>query len=555
MLFAITGTLLLGVRSQAESIKIRLRKKYYITNKYSVKYFLENASYSLENEFSRWIDSFGEDSDIIVALRSIPAQTGARKLKAMRAERASEIRVNKSVDARNEKIRSEIPELDRMLKSTGLNGNSLFDLSLTVKISSSHPASLQRSVNKFLMSMDLLGLKFRAPEYMRKNALFMDLFQSARTRYLVDSDPLSTMVPLFVSAEPDTSGILIGSDASTGMPIFLNQMKEASHNLLIIGETGSGKSYFGKILLMRLLITGVCKRAVIVDPLDEYGAEFFGGANILDASRGEYIDFFEYYDAERRVSEAITFFTDTLSLNEDERSALRAASSSLHDYDGIPSVIEKLSENIRDPDLNDKLRYLKDRFFRKKIEVQLKNARVTIIRAPSEPGQEREKLLAFSLTTARYIARSDGTDKALLIDEMHLFQNNPGTALFLANLFRNSRHFNTSVIGITQNSYDLEGSQFANTIRDNSIASFIFRTGSTKGTGNELGRIDYAGIKPELLAGGKNYNHSECFMIFKGRIKKLHISATEYERRIIQNLLPEAYSFPDRGRAEEHQSL
>ena len=76
-----SGTLLLGVRSQTESIKIRLRKKYYITNKYSVKYFLENASYSLENEFCRWIDSFGEDSDIIVALRSIPAQTGARKLK------------------------------------------------------------------------------------------------------------------------------------------------------------------------------------------------------------------------------------------------------------------------------------------------------------------------------------------------------------------------------------------------------------------------------------------------------------------------------------------
>ena len=520
-----------------------------------MKYFLENASYALENEFSRWIDSFGEDSTIIVTLRSIPAQAGSRKLKAMRAERASEIRVNRSVDVRNERIRSEIPELDRMLKSTGLSGNSLFDLSLAVKISSSHPASLQRSVNKFLMSMDLLGLKFKAPEYMRKNSLFIKLLESTKTRYLVDSDPLSTMIPLFLSAEPDLSGILVGSDASTGMPIFLNQMKEASHNLLIIGETGSGKSYFGKILLMRMLITGVCKRAVIVDPLDEYGAGFFGGANVLDASRGEYIDFFEYYPADTRVSEAITFFTDTLSLNEEERSGLRAASSSIHDYNGIQSIIEKLTENIRNPDLNDKIRYLKDRFFRKKIEVPLKDARVTIIRAPSEPGQEREKILAFSLTTARYIARSDDTDKVLLIDEMHLYQNNPGTALFLANLFRNSRHFNTSVIGITQNSYDLEGSQFANTIRDNSIASFLFRTRSIRNPVNREGRVDYPDIQPELLAGGKNYNHSECFMLFRGKIKKLHISATDYERKIIQSLLPEVHSSPDRGQAEEPQSL
>jgi hypothetical protein len=471
----------------------------------------------------------------------------------MRAERASEIRVNRSIDARNEKIRSEIPELDRMLKSTGLSGNSLFDLSLSVKISSQHPTSLQRSVNKFLMSMDLLGLKFKAPDYMKKNSLSIDLLQSSKTRYLVDSDPLSTMLPIFMSAEPDTSGILIGSDASTGMPIFLNQMKEASHNLLIIGETGSGKSYFGKILLMRLLITGVCKRAVIVDPLDEYGAEFFGDAKIVDASHGEYIDFFEYYESGRRVSEAITFFTDTLSLNEDERSTLMAASSSIHDYNGIPYVIEKLSETITNRDLVDKLRYLKDRFFRKKIEVPLKDARVTIIRAPSEPGQEREKILAFSLTTARYIARSDDAEKVLLIDEMHLYQNNPDTALFLANLFRNSRHFNTSVIGITQNSYDLEGSTFANTIRDNSIATFLFRTRSIRNPTDEGGWTDYSGLQPELLAGGKNYNHSECFMLFKGKIKKLHITATEYEGKIIQSLLPEVHSSPDRERAEELQ--
>lgn len=541
------------MQSKVEGIKIRLRKKYYIRKEYSVKYFLENASYALENEFSRWIDSFGEDSTVIVSLRSIPEQAGSRKLKAMRAERASEIRVNRSVDVRNENIKREIPELDRMLKSTGLNGNSLFDLSLTVKISSLHPASLQRSINKFLMSMDLLGLKFKAPEYMKKKFLSIYLMQRDKTRYLVDSDPLSTMIPLFISAEPDTSGILIGSDASTGMPIFLNQMKEASHNILIIGETGSGKSYFGKILLMRLLLTRVCKRAVIVDPLDEYHAELFGDANILDASHGEYIDFFEYYQTERRVSEAITFFTDTLSLNGEERSALMAASSSIHDYNGIPYVIEKLTQNISNKDLIDKLRYLKDRFFRKKIEVPLKDARVTIIRAPSEPGQEREKILAFSLTTARYIARSDDTQKVLLIDEMHLYQNNPDTALFLANLFRNSRHFNTSVIGITQNSYDLEGSQFANTIRDNSIASFLFRTSSTRGPEKEEGRFDYSGLQPELLAGGKNYNHSECFMLFKGKIKKLHISATEYERKIIQSLLPVMHSFPDQERAEELQ--
>ncbi len=538
---------------QEAGIRMHLKRKYYVTKKYSMKYFLEDASYALDNEFSRWIDSFGEDCTIVVGLRSLPVQAGNRKLKAMRAERASEIRVNRSVDSRNERIKSEIPELDRMLKSTGIGGNSLLDLSLSVKISSPHPASLQRSANKFLMSMELLGLRFKSPDYVRKSMLMSDLLQSAKTKYLVDSDPLSTMVPLFLSAEPDTSGILVGGDSSTGMPVFLNQMKEASHNLLIIGETGSGKSYFGKIILMRSLITGLCKRAIIVDPLDEYGAEFFNDAVILDASNGEYIDFFEYYPTDTRITEALTFFTDTLSLNEDERSALRAAASAILVYNGISQMIDQLSENLRNQDLIEKIRYLKERFFRRKIGIMLKDVRVTIIRAPSEPGPERERILAFSLTTARYIARSDNTEKLLLIDEMHLYQNNPDTALFLANLFRNSRHFNTSVIGITQNSYDLEGSPFANTIRDNSIASFLFRTRSIRSSGDTNQRVDYSGIQPELLAGGKNYNHSECFMLFKGKIKKLHITATDYERNVIQNLHPADYSSQDQEQAEENQ--
>ncbi|EQD40002.1 hypothetical protein B1B_15124, partial [mine drainage metagenome] len=182
----------------------------------------------------------------------------SRRLKVMRAERASELKVNRSVDARNEKIRSELPVLDRMLNSTGVAGNSLLDLSISVKLSSEHPANLQRTTNRFLMSMDLLGLKFRSPDLMRRRNLSARLFGRERKKYLVDSEPLATMIPIFLAAEPDTSGMIIGTDSSTGLPIFMNQMKEASHNLLIIGKLVGSRIW--KILLMRSLISGVCRR-------------------------------------------------------------------------------------------------------------------------------------------------------------------------------------------------------------------------------------------------------------------------------------------------------
>ncbi|EQD27692.1 hypothetical protein B1B_19063, partial [mine drainage metagenome] len=194
-------------------------------------------------------------------------------------------------------------------------------------------------------------------------------------------------------------------------------------------------------------------------------------------------DFFEFYPEESRISEALTFVTDTLSLADEDSSLLRRASGSILKYEGIAALMDQLANHINDDELNDRIRYLRQKFFRHRIEASLKDIRVTIIRAPSEPGPERERTLAFALTTARYIARSDNTDKVLLLDEMHLYQNNVENARFLANLFRNSRHFNTSLIGITQNSYDLEGSQYANTIRDNSIATFLFRTRSVQNSG------------------------------------------------------------------------
>jgi len=535
---------------------IRIRKKYYIDRKYSARFFLEDASYSLGNEFSRWIDSFGEEATVVITVKSIPTAIASRRLKAMRAERSSELRVNRSVDARNEKIRSELPVLDRMLNSTGVAGNSLLDLSICVKLSSEHPANLQRTTNRFLMSMDLLGLKFRSPDLMRRRDLSSRLFGRVRKKYLVDSEPLASMLPIFLAAEPDTSGMIIGTDSSTGMPIFMNQMKEASHNMLIIGETGSGKSYFGKILLMRSLISGVCRRAIIVDPLDEYSTDYFGNDTaVIDATKGEYVDFFEFYPEESRISEALTFVTDTLSLDDEDSSLLRRASATVQKYEGIATLMDHLAKHIEDDELNDRIRYLRQKFFRHRIDASLKDIRVTIIRAPSEPGQERDRTLAFALTTARYIARSDNTDKVLLLDEMHLYQNNVDNARFLANLFRNSRHFNTSVIGITQNSYDLEGSQYANTIRDNSIATFLFRTRSVQNTGNDRMRFEYFSIQPELLAGGKNYDYSECFMIFKNRIKKVHVTATAFERKTIPNSSPAGYASQNQEQAKEYRTL
>lgn len=516
--------------------RISIHKRYYSSDKYSAKFYLADSRYNLGNEFSRFVDAYGRDLSIFMTLKPIGGNTAKKRLKNMRSERSSELKVKNSKDARSEMIRSQIREIDDLIARMQREKSSMIDLTMDVKISSDHPVPLGSEVSRFIMSMELLSLFFARSEFFTRRSVKRRLLSdSSRHRYLADSSSIAAFLPIFLSTSVLHDGVMIGTDSTTGVPVFLDQFHLPSHNLLIMGETGSGKSFFAKLLIQRFRVTNRVHRVIVLDPLDEYLPSMLGNnAVVIDTSAGEYIDFSLYLSEENRILEKVNFLTDTASLNESEQQELNAIASSNSSEMDLGELARYVSATAKSLDLREKMLFLGGKMLKKRMEIDYVKSNI-LIKTPSEPGNERERILTFTLTMARYLARTDDSRKIVLIDEMHLFLSGENSASHLSNLFRNSRHFNTSIIGLTQNSYDLDQTAYANSVRDNSIASFVFRTRSLKEDGKTARYINLEGHDPELLAGGRNSDYSECIMVFNRRIKKLRINATGREMEIIGN--------------------
>jgi len=99
----------------------------------------------------------------------------------------------------------------------------------------------------------------------------------------IHTQGLMSMFPFTSSELTHESGVMVGVSQITGSPIVLNRFMQPtieSPNTAILGATGSGKSFFAKLEMLRWAYHGLPIMAL--DPSEEYirVCEGLGGANI-----------------------------------------------------------------------------------------------------------------------------------------------------------------------------------------------------------------------------------------------------------------------------------
>lgn len=87
-------------------------------------------------------------------------------------------------------------------------------------------------------------------------------------KYNFTTEPLKHFFPFISSNIIDKGGVLVGSNLLNQGLIFIDPFKYSSALMFILGQMGSGKSYFVKLLCLRLLYMGV--RVDIWDAANEY---------------------------------------------------------------------------------------------------------------------------------------------------------------------------------------------------------------------------------------------------------------------------------------------
>lgn len=183
-------------------------------------------------------------------------------------------------DAHLETLRSLLEDLQQ-------SDETLFDVTLLVTAYEEGKGNANRKAVKD--SLREMGFGF-SDLFGRQQEGYVSSFPSEknllRNPYGIQSSALAACFPFCQDMLEDEGGILIGENAK---PAFLNPFKRdlthVNSNMVVIGQSGSGKSYAVKTLLSNLATEG--ERIYVLDPESEYGnlARNLGGA-VIDASDG-----------------------------------------------------------------------------------------------------------------------------------------------------------------------------------------------------------------------------------------------------------------------------
>ncbi|MBY8855367.1 PrgI family protein [Nocardia sp. CA2R105] len=162
-------------------------------------------------------------------------------------------------------------------------------LYLTVHATSEDELTAQVTALRTLAAsllIDTCPLTYRAVEgWTATLPLGLDPVRLHRT---FDSHALAAAVPFASAQLPPTdpvsvtpAGVLYGRDGAAGL-LFHDRFGPAmhNHNEVILGRSGSGKSYLAKTSILRSLYRGI--ETIVIDPEDEYAAlcEALGGTHI-----------------------------------------------------------------------------------------------------------------------------------------------------------------------------------------------------------------------------------------------------------------------------------
>ncbi|MEA2632591.1 MAG: hypothetical protein QOE66_2810 [Chloroflexota bacterium] len=144
--------------------------------------------------------------------------------------------------------------------------------------------TLQERLETISLEARSLGAELE-PSTMRIGAAWASALPGAKSSAIcernLDSDSLAASLLHSASDLYEPSGHLYGRARTTGAPIVLDRFAHASHNAIVLGQTGTGKTMFTGAEMARCFMRGI--RVLGVDPLGDY-------RRLTDALGGTYVE-------------------------------------------------------------------------------------------------------------------------------------------------------------------------------------------------------------------------------------------------------------------------
>ena len=407
-------------------------------------------------------------------------------------------------------------------KEMQINNEDMYFIYTYITIADEDKKNIENKVNKVEGMLRAQGL-IPKKAYFRQEQTFLasmplmqnivDIKNATRRNILTNSIPAT--FPFLSSSLFDETGLFVGFNTYNESLVFIdryNRAKYKNSNVCVFGTSGSGKSFFTKLMIIRSALYGLDQ--YIIDPDREYEniAKAFNGTSIrIGPSSETFINIFDIREdsleddqkgyLSTKISKIIGFISLIYGeLDEEDRAILEEKIIKVYEDKGITFeddslyVEGKFRKSSDMPILGDLYKELKGKmktklapfvkgslsFFNKITNVNLdKNLIVGDI---YELDEDNRKFGMFLFTELFWdkIKKERNRKKAIYLDEIWQLiglTSSKEVASFIYKIFKTIRKYGGGAFAITQDVYDLfslEEGAYGKSILNNSEIKVFF---------------------------------------------------------------------------------
>jgi len=288
--------------------------------------------------------------------------------------------------------------------------------------------------------------------------------------HYVDTLSARALYPLVQEQLVDWGGFYLGYDLDTGEPIVYNPYARPNYNVVVLGETGSGKSMTLKVYIRRWWAAGLGQQIIVIDPegeyvgVREYLATGLAGYEIEHGRRLGLDPIVLWKRGVIGLDEAVDIIQEFYKVPDSLRGELVEAVS---DSGNMAELVEKSSDDLA--------RYTKAITADKWIyegEPPLPSGRGAVYSLRGIRSRRAKALIGALLSL---VIASRLRNSLLLVDEGWMFSQYPSLMAMFADIARRGRKRGVNFVFATQRPHDVLRSEHGRTILEQSATVLLLR--------------------------------------------------------------------------------
>lgn len=464
-----------------------------------------------------------------------------------------------------DKSTKEAKELRRKIQ---IENQEIFNLNIIITFYSENLDTLYKVVSRYkakLYSKNFISeiTNFRHLEYYLFN---LPLNNNNEYSIFLTGNALSNLFPYISNNFIDINGVLIGYTKEDNKICMLDifSKKYENSNMCIFGSSGSGKSYFIKLNIIRNYFKNL--RQIVLDIEKEYlylckelDGQIIGNGNYFNILQITLQDINNLENDEnylsKKINEIVNFLIEICLVEDKYKQYLKQKLKEIYFSFGITgdiNTIFKKEENNKIyldnvimsskefPTLNDLVNKIDDSELKTSIKSKMNNdikffANKTNILLDSNLYvidtnyfNNNSKVISYILDNIlnRYL---NTNNTIIYIDEVWKYAQNKELLLSISNMYKTIRKRNASIVTITQDINDFftySDGIYAKSILNNSAFKLIFKT-TYKDIENLDKFMDLKDCNLDILQKG------EAILVISNNKAPIVIRANEYERMLL----------------------